>query len=516
MRAPHILAKLKLGEWTEEEIQYGIRCAPPTAKLHLASLNNELTLRKQRREASDNFMDFVAEMWPTFIHGKHHARMAQAFEEVANGTCKRLIINMPPRHTKSEFASYMLPSWFLGKFPNKKVIQTSHTAELAVGFGRKVRNLVDSDPYKRIFPDVELQSDSKAAGRWNTNHGGDYFAIGIGGAVTGKGADLLIIDDPHSEQEAALAAFNPEIYDKTYEWYTSGPRQRLQPGGAIVIVMTRWSLRDLTAQVIKAAAARGGDEWKVIEFPAILDDGKPLWPEFWSLKELEVLREELPNSKWQAQYMQQPTSDSSAIIKREWWKVWEHEDPPRCDFIIQSWDTAHEKKTVNDYSACTTWGVWFNEEDNMNPNVILLDAYKERLEFPQLKKKAYEMYQEFEPDTCLIEKKAAGAPLIQELRWMGLSVSEYSPGKGQDKISRLNSVADLFASGKVWAPETRWAEELVDEVASFPSGEHDDLVDSMTLALMRFRQGGFLRLPTDEPDEIKYFKSKRNPGYYNV
>ena len=516
MRAPHVLAKLKLSEWTEDEVEFGIRCAPPTAKLHLSALNSELQLRRQRRKAGDNFMDFVGEMWPTFIHGAHHAKMAKAFEEVANGTCKRLIINMPPRHTKSEFASYMLPSWFLGKFPNKKVIQTSHTAELAVGFGRKVRNLVDSEPYKRIFPDVELQSDSKAAGRWNTNHGGDYFAIGIGGAVTGKGADLLIIDDPHSEQEAALAAFNPEIYDKTYEWYTSGPRQRLQPGGAIVIVMTRWSLRDLTAQVLKAAAARGGDEWKVIEFPAILDSGNPLWPEFWSLKELEVLREELPNSKWQAQYMQQPTSDSSAIIKREWWRVWEHEDPPRCEFIIQSWDTAHEKKTVNDYSACTTWGVWFNEEDNMNPNVILLDAYKERLEFPALKKKAFEMYQEYEPDTCLIEKKAAGAPLIQELRWMGLAVSEYSPGKGQDKISRLNSVADLFASGKVWAPETRWAEELVDEVASFPSGEHDDLVDSMTLALMRFRQGGFLRLPTDEPDDIKYFKSKRNPGYYNV
>jgi predicted phage terminase large subunit-like protein len=516
LRAPHVLAKLKISEWTEEEVEFGIRCAPPTAKLHLATLNTELSLRRQRRKATDNFMDFVGEMWPNFIHGDHHAKMAKAFEEVANGTCKRLIINMPPRHTKSEFASYMLPSWFLGKYPHKKVIQTSHTAELAVGFGRKVRNLVDSEAYKRVFPDVELQSDSKAAGRWNTNHGGDYFAIGIGGAVTGKGADLLIIDDPHSEQEAALAQFNPEIYDKTYEWYTSGPRQRLQPGGAIVIVMTRWSLRDLTAQVIKAAAARGGDEWKVIEFPAILDSGRPLWPEFWSLKELEVLREELPNSKWQAQYMQQPTSDSSAIIKREWWKVWPHENPPQCEFIIQSWDTAHEKKTVNDYSACTTWGVWFNEEDNMNPHVILLDAYKERLEFPALKKKAYEMYQEYEPDTCLIEKKAAGAPLIQELRWMGLSVAEYSPGKGQDKISRLNSVADLFASGKVWAPETRWAEELVDEVASFPSGEHDDLVDSMTLALMRFRQGGFLRLPTDEPDEIKYFKSKRSLGYYNV
>ena len=516
MRAPHILAKLKLGEWTEEEIQYGIRCAPPTAKLHLASLNNELTLRKQRREASDNFMDFVAEMWPTFIHGKHHARMAQAFEEVANGTCKRLIINMPPRHTKSEFASYMLPSWFLGKFPNKKVIQTSHTAELAVGFGRKVRNLVDSDPYKRIFPDVELQSDSKAAGRWNTNHGGDYFAIGIGGAVTGKGADLLIIDDPHSEQEAALAAFNPEIYDKTYEWYTSGPRQRLQPGGAIVIVMTRWSLRDLTAQVIKAEAQRGGSEWRVIDFPAILPTGKPLWPEFWSLKELEVLRNELPNGKWQAQYMQDPVSDSSAIIKREWWQIWEADDPPKCEFIIQAWDTAHEKKTVNDYSACTTWGVWYYEEDNMLPNIILLDAFKARLEFPELKKKAFELYEDYEPDAFLVEKKAAGAPLIQELRRMGISATEYSPGKGQDKISRLNSVADLFASGKVWAPATRWAEELVDEVAAFPAGEHDDLTDSMTLALMRFRQGGFMRLPTDEPEDIKYFKSKRNPGYYNV
>jgi len=476
----------------------------------------ELEVRDLRKETSQDFMKFVNQVWPDFIHGAHHARMAKAFEEVASGKCKRLIINMPPRHTKSEFASYLLPAWFLGKFPNKKVIQTSHTAELAVGFGRKVRNLVDSESYKRLFPAIELQSDSKAAGRWNTNFGGDYFAIGVGGAVTGKGADLLIIDDPHSEQEAALAAFNPEIYDKVYEWYTSGPRQRLQPGGAIVVVMTRWSLRDLTAQVLKSAANRGGDEWKVIEFPAILPSGAPLWPEFWSKVELEALHTELPNSKWMAQYMQQPTSDSSAIIKREWWKIWEHDNPPPCEFIIQSWDTAHEKKTVNDFSACTTWGIWYNEEDGNSANIILLNSFKERMEFPELKAKAYEHYMEFEPDAFLVEKKAAGAPLIQELRRMGISATEYSPGKGQDKISRLNSVADLFASGKVWAPDRRWAEELIDEVASFPSGEHDDLVDSMTLALMRFRQGGFLRLPSDEPEDIKYFKSSRGAGYYTV
>ena len=319
----------------------------------------ELKTRKLREECEQDFLSFVETVWPEFIPGRHHAKMAQAFEDVASGKLKRLIINMPPRHTKSEFASYLLPSWFLGKFPKKKVIQTSHTAELAVGFGRKVRNLVDSDKYKRLFPAVELQSDSKAAGRWNTNFGGDYFAIGVGGAVTGKGADVLIIDDPHSEQEAAIAAFNPEVYDKVYEWYTSGPRQRLQPGGAIVIVMTRWSLRDLTAQVLKASAKRDSDEWRVIEFPAILDSGRPLWPEFWKIEELEALRNELPNGKWMAQYMQQPTSEVSAIIKREWWQIWEHDDPPMCEFTIQSWDTAFLKTERSDYSACTTWGVFY-------------------------------------------------------------------------------------------------------------------------------------------------------------
>ena len=473
---------------------------------------------KNKELAQEKFIAFVNKVWPSFIAGRHHARMAQAFEEVANGTCKRLIINMPPRHTKSEFASYLLPAWFLGRFPGKKVIQTSHTAELAVGFGRKVRNLVDSDAYKSIFPGVGLQADSKAAGRWATNAGGDYFAIGVGGAVTGKGADLLIIDDPHSEQEATLAETNSDVYDKTYEWYTSGPRQRLQPGGAIVIVMTRWSKKDLTGQVLKSAAGRGGEEWKVIEFPAILPSGNPLWPEFWPIEQLEALRNELPVSKWQAQYQQAPTSSVSAIIKREWWRVWEKEDAPYCDFLIQSWDTAFLKTERSDYSACTTWGVFYRDDDTGKPqaNIILLNAIKRRMEFPELKQRAYEEWQEWQPDALIVEAKASGSPLLFELRAMGIPVQEYTPGKGSDKIARLNSVADIFASGLVWVPETRWAEELVEEVASFPSGEHDDLVDSMTQAIMRFRRGGFIRLDTDEPDPIKYFKSKKNAGFYRV
>ena len=469
----------------------------------------------EQEKAKTNFMEFVHKVWPSFISGRHHAKMARAFERVARGELKRLIINMPPRHTKSEFASYLLPAWFLGNYPGKKVIQTSHTAELAVGFGRKVRNLVDQESYKAVFSGVELQADSKAAGRWATNAGGDYFAIGVGGAVTGKGADLLIIDDPHSEQEAALAEINPDIYDKTYEWYTSGPRQRLQPGGAIVVVMTRWSKRDLTGQVLKSAAQRGGDEWEVIEFPALLPSGNPLWPEFWSLKELAALKEELPNSKWQAQYQQNPTSEVSAIVKREWWQVWEKEDPPSCEFTLMAWDTAFEKSQRADYSALTTWGVFYHPDDTgiSQANIILLNAFRERMEFPRLKQEAIDQYKEWDPDSVIIEKKASGAPLIYEMRAMGIPVQEFTPSKGNDKISRLNAVSDLFASGRVWAPNTQWAEEVIDEVASFPSGEHDDYVDSVSLALMRFRKGGYLRTNLDEPDESKYFKRKFE-GYY--
>jgi predicted phage terminase large subunit-like protein len=754
-------------------------------KLHLLTEDEKRVLLQEIEEleredakshAQNDFMGFVKRMWPGFIPGKHHEVVAKAFENVVNGHNKRLIINMAPRHTKSEFASYLLPAWFLGKNPNKKIIQTSHTAELAVGFGRKVRNLIDSEEYNQVFTDVKLKADNKSAGRWATNKGGEYFSIGVGGSVTGKGADLLIIDDPHSEQEAKLAAHKPDIFDSVYEWYTSGPRQRLQPGGAIIIVMcmtgdtpvlmadgtekplgairkndlvatfdkgllttskvnnwrssgvdaiykiqtrsgkilrankrhpflvmnegvlewtrleqlrvgdllvslkgaagrqgqkqnlacadhanqkkattektlmhhaeslgitengkvkrvlkkvarslftamgyattttpkntglqaggvetqspagqrgsnlgtgllsintmqwlqsaitnamyavsphqqkihapigmgncalttatiperfegsyvttatsqldteklraylnelhrisdftvdpiisidsdgqeevfdveidrtenfiangvvshnTRWSLRDLTGQVIKASQTRGGDEWEVIELPAIMPSGKPVWPEFWKLEELLALKEELPVGKWNAQYQQQPTAEEGAIVKREWWKVWEGDRPPPCDFVIQSWDTAFLKHNRADFSACTTWGVWTTEEGETN--IILLDAFKDRYEFPELKQKAYETYREWEPDVFLVEAKAAGSPLVFELRRMGIPVSEYSPTKGNDKIVRLNAVSDLFASGRIWVPERKFADELIEEVAAFPSGEHDDL-----------------------------------------
>jgi len=488
---------------------------PPDQKQEILALLSELEEVKSKEESRTDFLTFVNRMWPAFISGRHHKVMADAFERVANGELKRLIINMPPRHTKSEFASYLFPAWYLGRYPEKKVIQTAHTAELAVGFGRKVRNLINQDDFQEVFPGIELSSDSKAAGRWNTNKKGDYFAIGVGGAVTGKGADVLIIDDPHSEQDAAVGAYNPEVYDKVYEWYTSGPRQRLQPGGAIIVVMTRWSTRDLTGQIIKSATQReGADEWEVIELPAVMPSGDPLWPEFWPIDQLDSLKAELPVSKWSAQYQQDPTSEEGALIKREWWQEWEYENPPHCDAIIQSWDTAFLKTQRADYSACTTWGVFHhpNENGESIPNLILLDAYKEKLEFPDLKRAAYEKYWEYEPDQMIVEAKAAGSPLIFELRAMGIPVTEFTPSRGQDKIARVNAVSDLFASGIVWCPATRWAEEVVEECAAFPAGDNDDLVDSTTQALLRFRQGGWIRSSMDEWDDEPIYR--RPVEYY--
>jgi predicted phage terminase large subunit-like protein len=283
--------------------------------------------------------------------------------------------------------------------------------------------------------------------------------------------------------------------------------------------MTRWSLLDLTGKLINYQMRNpDADQWEIVELPAILHENteneKSLWPEQWPLKELKLKREGMDARYWNAQYMQQPTAESAAFIKRSQWRIWEKDDPPTCEFVIQSWDTAHEAKTTADYSACTTWGVWYNEEEGDRPSIILLDAFKDRMEFPELKEVALKHYKDWKPDSFLVEKKAAGAPLVQELRRMGIPVDEFTPSRGNDKIARVNAVSDLFASGSVWAPDRRWAKDVIEEVVSFPVGENDDYVDTMTQALLRFRNGGFISLPTDEPDDIVFFKSSRKAAYY--
>ena len=485
---------------------------PPDKKRKAKALLEQYDTYLTQEIGKMSFLDFVKHVYPGYKVGPHHLKLAQIFEDIANGKKKRVIVNIAPRHGKSELISYLAPAWFLGKFPAKKVIMASHTADLAVNFGRRVRNLVGSELYKDIFPDIELQSDSKSASRWGTNFQGEYFAIGVGGALAGRGADLFIIDDPHSEQEAKTG--RPDVFLPAWEWFQSGPLQRLMPGGAIIVVMTRWSKLDLTGQIIQQMDRNEDvDPWEVVEFPAIKDDGEALWPEFWPVEELLAKKAALDIRYWNAQYMQNPVSEEGALIKREWWNIWDKDTPPQCEFTIMALDAAQEATNRSDFNALTTWGVFFNEEVN-NYNIILLNSIKKRLEFPELKKLCLEEYKEWQPDAFMVEKKSNGAALYQELRRMGIPVGEFTPGKGQDKIARVNAVSDLFAGGVVWAPDHRWAKEVIEECNDFPSGTNDDLVDSTTLALLRFRQGGFIRLPNDEPEDDFLYKYKKKAAYY--
>ena len=481
-----------------------------TSSQEAQKLKLELRLAQlQRNEACQNhFLPFVKAMWPEFITGKHHKIISQKLERVANGELKRLIINMPPRHTKSEFASFLFPAWMMGKNPRMKIIQATHTTELAVNFGRKTKNLIDSDDYKEVFPNVKLAADSKASGRWDTSNGGMYYAVGVGSNLAGSGGDLVIIDDPHSEQ----TAMSNNGFDDAWEWYTGGPRQRLQPKGSIVLVQTRWSEKDMTGQLVRSMAKDPlADQWEIVELPALFEDDKPCWPEYWSFDDLSAVRASIPPSKWNAQYQQNPTGDDNAIIRREWWNKWERKVVPNVQYVIQSYDTAFSKRETSDFSAITTWGVFYPEESG-TPGLILLDSQKGRWDFPELKEVALDQYKYWDPDTVIVEAKASGMPLTHELRNMGIPVVNFTPSKGNDKVTRVHSVSPLFEAGMVWAPYETFADELIEEVAAFPNGEYDDLVDSMTQALMRYRQGNFVTLPTDDLEDGE--SSVRMRAYY--
>ena len=510
------LSSLNLTPKEAKALQLALPTMSVQEKIELMDMLEERERRNSMYQARGNMINFAKHVYPGFKVGPQHRKLAKIFQDVVEGKKKRVIINIAPRMGKSEFSSYLFPAFFLGNFPNKKIIMGTHTAGLSEDFGRRVRNLLDMEEYREVFPNTQIAADQSAAGKWSTGAGGQYYAAGVGGALAGRGADLFVIDDPHSEQDVKI---NSRLaFDTAWNWFQTGPLQRLMPGGAIIVIMTRWSKLDLTGRLLDYQTKNEGSvPWEIVELPAILNEGteneKSLWPEQWPLETLKSTKASIDPKFWNAQYMQQPTADNSAIISRKLWRIWESDEPPVCEYIIQSWDTAFETKNNSDYSACTTWGVFYNEEENNAPQVILLDAFKDRMAFPELKQIALKHWKEWDPDAFIVEKKAAGAPLIQELRNMGIPVQEFSPSRGNDKMVRLNAVADLFSSGTVWAPDTRWAREVIEEVASFPVGEHDDYVDTTSQALLRFRQGGFISLESDERDEPQMFRRKSHAYY---
>ena len=487
------------------------------------ALLTELKERKECERARESLLAFAHRVAPVlqieteprlFMVGPHHKRLATIMDAVARGEKRRVLISVAPRMGKSLMSSYLFPAWYMGQFPNRRVIMASNTSDLACGFGRKVRDLIATSEYQKIFSGVELKADSKAAGQWATSAGGEYYAGGVGGALAGRGANLVIVDDPFSEKD--IMAGSTDVFEQAWNWFQTGPLQRLSPDGACLIIHTRWNKGDLIGR-LQAQMARNPDaeQWEVIEFPAIMNidtpEAKSLWPERWSLEALLQKRANMAPQFWAAQYMQSPTGEGGALIKRAWWRDWDKEDPPTCEYIIMALDAAQEAHNRADYNALSVWGVFYDE--NAVANIIVLDAWKLRMEYPELKKTVVTEYAKWEPDTFVIEKKSSGSVLYQEMRHAGVPVSEFTPGKGQDKIARVNSVADIFSSGLVWAPrDRRWALELIEECSDFPNGDNDDQVDAMTLALRRFRTGGFIRLPSDEPDEEEQFRRRKK--YY--
>lgn len=525
---------------TPEQIQLLIARIPDVPLAERVALLEQLEGAEKaeaRRQARENFLVFCHRMDPTFKEGPHHRHVAPLLQDMAQTWentkeapphALRLTISMAPRFGKSHMVAYLYVAWYLGHNPRHQIMMITHTAELSESFGKKVRDLIDSPEYQEIFEgSVQVSKDKSAAGNWTTVQGGVYLALGVGGNAAGKGADLLVADDLVSEQ--AVLYGNPAVaFETAWSYMQVGPMQRLMPGGRMIMIGTRWGKQDPIAKAVQNARdkkAEGALQWHEVRFPAVMEverEGQPtmvsLWPEQWPLEELLAKKAGMRPAFWSAQYMQDPTSDNVALLKREYWRIWEHEDPPDVDVIIQVWDTAHETKNRSDFSACTTWGVFFNEETNRS-ELILLNALKDRWEFPQLKRVAMEQAREWEPEHLLVEKKAAGAPLIQELRAMELFVEEYSPSRGKvgqsnDKYARVNAISPIFEDGCVWMPDTKWARDVREECAEYPNGEHDDYVDTVAMACARYRQGGYLRLSGDAQDDDNERQRPRSAAYY--
>lgn len=463
---------------------------------------NKLSSLEKYKKVENSLLEYAKLQMPSYQTPAHIKLLAHKLEEVERGNIKRLAIFMPPRHGKSQLASQFFPAWYLGRNPSKFVIATTYAQDLADDFGRSVRNQLQDEEYNRIFKDCVLSKDSTSVRRFHTTGSGVYYAVGAGGAITGRGAHLLLIDDPvKGREDADSDAMRSNLVD----WYRSTAYSRLMPGGAIILIQTRWHEDDLAGWILRETTH---EPWEVIELPAIIDEkaskilkrpkGEALWPEAYDAKRLEDIKKTAGSREWNALYMQRPSAEEGNIIKRFWWKEWKEDNPPECNYILQSWDTAYTIKDTSDYSAITTWGIF---EHNGIQNAILLSARRERWEFPELKSEAIKLYNEFKPDVVLIEAKASGWSLIQELQRAGIPITPFNPRRA-DKKTRAHSVTPLFESGRVWYPSSKWwAEDVISQCAQFPSSNYDDLVDSTTQALIRLRQGLFVEHPQDVPLE---------------
>lgn len=449
-------------------------------------------------EARNHLIPFCHHVMEDFRSPRHIRAIADLLERAEAGEVDRIIITMPPRHGKSRIVSNLFPAWFFGRNPRSEVIFTTYNQDLAEDNGRYVRNTLNSPAFRDVFPDVKIRNDSASARRFSTNANGNYFAVGVGGPLTGRGAKLLIIDDPIKNREEAES---PSIRQAVIDWYTSTAYTRLAPGGIVIIVQTRWHMEDLAG----LALLQEHEGWVHLDLPAILDEraadfmaapvGSALWPEQFPLDVLLKTKRSLPARDWASLYMQSPITEGGNIVKRSQIMDWTDPEPPYCQFIIASFDTAFGTRDQNDPTALTVWGLFHDANGVMH--AILLDAKQRRVEFPELKAWVIDVDERHQPDIVLVENKASGQSLIQELRRSKVPVQATNPGR-QDKVARLHACTPLFEAGKVWAPLSKdFANEWAEQLVTFPASKHDDLVDSTTAALKRLRQFGDLTTDYD-------------------
>jgi len=488
---------------------------------------NRVNIQKELAERTicrKRLLPFVKRNIPKYQAGWIHKEICEKLEQferdIIAKKSPRLMLFMPPRHGKSELASIQFPAWFMGRNPDREIIASSYASTLALSFSKKVRALIQEQSFEHVFPDCQLDKDSKSAENWNTTKNGSYLSAGAGGGITGRGADCLIIDDPVKNREEADSSTQREVIGN---WYSSTARTRLEPGGGVLLILTRWHNDDLAGRLLYDMQ-HGGEQWEVIVYPAsaVHDEkyrkiGEALHPARYDEEALALIKSSLTARDWSALYQQSPSIESGSILRRDHWNRWDSDTMPEISYIIQSMDTAYSAKEQADFSVISTWGLFYpdgyfdiqllssiyDEDDGHRfdgkvGHLILMDVMKKRLSFPDLKKEAYRLHDYWQPDSTIIEAKASGMPLAHEMRQAGIPVNTFSPGKGTDKVTRANSASVLLENGLVWAPVNDWADDLIEECHNFPMGKYDDQVDTTTAAFIRFRKGGLLRLTSDD------------------
>ena len=531
--APSIASK------TPEKAPQSVEEVPADIQLAYETIQRSLRVIASRR-ANRDFLTYIRMMAPKVVDGfkmgRHIEVIAQKLQMVVDGKIKRLMVFLPPRSSKSVICSKLFPSWYIGRNPKHEIMTISHSDQLASDFGRSVRDIVDMPEFTTVFNGVQLRQDVRASGKWMTNKNGSYYAAGVRSQIAGRGAHIAILDDAMSEEDAISSAGRKYIK----EWWPSGLRTRLMPNGSIIIINTRYHHDDLCGWLLRQEEKMDipfSKRWDVIRIPAWLDrhsaklldlpEGSSYFPEWKSDEVLALDEQEIRATNgsryWESLYMQNPMPDEGGIIKKNWVTWWEGHEPPRCDFIIQTYDTAFSTRTTADYSVIQTWGIFNNIDTNelngvetVTSNLILLGNMKGRYEYPELRRIAAQEYRKHRPDICIVEKKASGQSLIQDMRKSGLPVLEYTPDK--DKVSRVYSASPMFESRRVWLPKDRsWSNDLFDELIGFPYAQHDDQVDACIMAVHYVKESWRLLHPEDKKwlDDEDRRKTKR-VAYWRV